>query len=162
MVYTALTKHPKGLRLLSLDGGGVRGIMGLVVLKELMRRVQKRKGLAEMPRPADYFELAGGTSTGGIMGIMLFRLRMSVDDTIKEYDAIAKQIFSPKFFGWDISRIPGASYFNNSKALVQDSRFDDRALSEAIDRVVVKYGLDENDKKLKGSASLQHEGSARM
>jgi patatin-like phospholipase/acyl hydrolase len=162
MVYNALTKHPKGLRLLALDGGGVRGIMGLVILRELMSRVQKRKNLPEMPRPADYFELAGGTSTGSIMGIMLFRLRMNVDDTIKEYDRIAKTIFSPKIYGWDISWIPGASYLNNSKALVQDSRFDAGSMSKAIDEVVEKFGLDEEDKRLKGNAPLQHDSGARM
>jgi patatin-like phospholipase/acyl hydrolase len=162
MVYQALTRHPNGKRLLALDGGGVRGIMGLVILKELMSRVQERKRLAEIPRPADYFELAGGTSTGGIMGIMLFRLRMTVDDTIKEYDRIAKTIFSPKFWGRDVSWIPGSRIFNNSKALVQDSRFDAASMSKAIDEVVEKYGLDENDKKLKGNAPLQHDGGARM
>ncbi|KIL85960.1 calcium-independent phospholipase a2-gamma [Fusarium avenaceum] len=162
MVYTAATRHPRGLRLLALDGGGVRGIMGLTVLKHLMERVRERKGLAETPRPSDYFELAGGTSTGGIMGIMLFRLRMSVDDTIKEYDRIAKTIFRPMFYGRDISWIPGASYLNNSKALVQDSRFDAGSMVKAIDEVVEKFGLDENDKKLKGNAPLQHERGARM
>ncbi|KAF4470437.1 Calcium-independent phospholipase A2-gamma [Fusarium albosuccineum] len=162
MVYTALTRHPKGLRLLALDGGGVRGIMGLVVLRELMLRVQKRKGLPEIPRPADYFELAGGTSTGGIMGIMLFRLRMTVDDTIAEYDRIAKDIFSPKIGGWNISWVPGSSYINNSKALFQDSRFDGASMSKAINEVVTRFGLDENDKKLGGNAPLQHEQGARM
>jgi hypothetical protein len=136
--------------------------MGLIILRELMHRVQKRKGLAEMPLPADYFELAGGTSTGGIMGIMLFRLRMSVDDTIAEYDRIAKIIFSPKFWGYDISWLPGAKRFNDSKALVQDSRFDAGSMSKAIDEVVEKFGLDENDKMLKGNAPLQHDGGARM
>jgi patatin-like phospholipase/acyl hydrolase len=162
MVYTAATKHPRGLRLLALDGGGVRGIMGLTVLKHLMERVRDRKGLSETPRPSDYFELAGGTSTGGIMGIMLFRLRMSVDDTIKEYDRIAKTIFRPMIYGHDISWIPGASYLNNSKALIQDSRFDAGSMVKAIDEVVEKFGLDENDKKLKGNAPLQHERGARM
>ncbi|KAM0431443.1 hypothetical protein ACHAPT_005420 [Fusarium lateritium] len=162
MVYAPLTRHAKGLRLLALDGGGVRGVMALESLKELMLRVKQRKGLAEIPRPADYFELAGGTSTGGIMGIMLFRLRMSVDDTIAQYDKIAQDIFSPSLFGRKISRIPGASYLNNSKALFQGNRFDGAALGRAVDDVVAKYGLDENDRTLKGNAPLQHEGGARM
>ncbi|RSL63175.1 hypothetical protein CEP54_005285 [Fusarium duplospermum] len=149
MVYVPITRHAKGLRLLSLDGGGVRGIMALEVLRELMLRVQKRKNLAEIPRPADYFELAGGTSTGGIMGIMLFRLRMSVDDTIAQYDKIAKEVFSPRLYGYNISWAPF-------------SRFDGGALSKAIDDVVEQYGLDENDRKLRGNAPLQHEGGARM
>lgn len=162
MVYAPITRHTKGLRLLALDGGGVRGIMALEVLRELMLRVQKRKGLAEIPRPADYFELAGGTSTGGIMGIMLFRLRMSVDDTITQYDKIAKDIFSPRLYGYNISWARFSSYLNSSKAVFSDSRFDGGALSKAIDDVVEKYGLDENDRKLKGNAPLQHEGGARM
>ncbi|KAJ4245722.1 hypothetical protein NW762_013846 [Fusarium torreyae] len=125
MVYTTVTKHPNGLRLLSLDGGGVRGIMGLVVLRELILRIQKRKGLNEMPRPADYFELAGGTSTGGIIGIMLFRLRITVDDTIAD-------------------------------------RFDAASISKAVHEVVEKYGLNKNDKKLKGNAPLQHKAGAQI
>ncbi|KAM0543963.1 hypothetical protein ACHAPJ_012058 [Fusarium lateritium] len=162
MVHNTLTKHPNGLRLLSLDGGGVRGILGLVVLRELMLRVQKKKGLTEMPRPADYFELAGGTSTGGIMGIMLFRLRMTVDDTIAEYDRIAKQIFTPKIGGVNISWVPFSNYINNSKAIIWSNRFDGASISKAVDEVVEKYGLDKNDKKLKGNAPLRHEEGARM
>jgi patatin-like phospholipase/acyl hydrolase len=98
MVYKPSTKHPNGARLLVLDGGGVRGIMALEVLDRLMKLVQERKGLAD-PRPADYFELAAGTSTGGIMSIMLFRLRMTAHDTILQYNRIAEEVFSPKIYG---------------------------------------------------------------
>lgn len=37
----------------------------LLILDEIMRRVQYDLGLTEMPRPCDYFDLIGGTSTGG-------------------------------------------------------------------------------------------------
>ncbi|KAM5369382.1 hypothetical protein ACJZ2D_008996 [Fusarium nematophilum] len=165
MVYLPATKHINGARLLALDGGGVRGIMALEVLKELMERVKKRKGLAKAPPPADYFELAAGTSTGGIMGIMLFRLRMTAQQTIDEYNRIAQTVFSPKIYGWNISRVLPtgvASFVNNSKTLVQSSRFDDASMKKAIDEVVEKYGLDDNDKKLRGDAPLQHSGGARV
>ncbi|KAM5354766.1 hypothetical protein ACJ41O_001412 [Fusarium nematophilum] len=165
MVYLPATKHINGARLLALDGGGVRGIMALEVLKELMERVKKRKGLAKAPPPADYFELAAGTSTGGIMGIMLFRLRMTAQQTIDEYNRIAQTVFSPKIYGWNISRVLPtgvASFVNNSKTLVQSSRFDDASMKKAIDEVVEKYGLDDNDKKLRGDAPLQHSGGARL
>lgn len=164
MVYTPTTRHPNGLRLLALDGGGVRGIVALVLLEELMKRVKDRKGLKEMPLPADYFELAGGTSTGGIIGIMLFRLRMTVGDTIKQYMKIGEAVFSPKVYGWNIGKILPvgvASFINNSKNIVQDSRFDDASLKKAIDDVVAEFGLDANDKKLKGDAPLLHSGAAR-
>ncbi|KAI8650049.1 PNPLA domain-containing protein [Fusarium sp. Ph1] len=164
MVYSPATKHPNGARLLALDGGGVRGVMALEVLAEVMDRVRRKKDLTEPCRPADYFELAAGTSTGGIIGIMLFRLRMTAEDAIKQYDVIASQVFSPKVYGWNIGWMPTflPSTINNSKTLVQSSRFDDASLKKAVDGVVEKFGLDENDRRLKGDAPLQHPGSARI
>ena len=47
------------------DGGGIRGVSMLLVLDEIMRRVQHDKRLASLPRPCEYFNLIGGTSTGG-------------------------------------------------------------------------------------------------
>ncbi|OTA07562.1 hypothetical protein A9Z42_0084570 [Trichoderma parareesei] len=165
MVYLPKTRHLNGVRLLALDGGGVRGVASLIILKEIMARVQARKGLKDECRPADYFELAAGTSTGGIIGIMLFRLRMTASEAISEYDEIAKEVFSPRLWGWDItSWMPNglASMINNSKTLVQSSRFDDKSLKKAIDRVVGKYGLDEEDRRLKGEAPLLHPNAGRM
>jgi patatin-like phospholipase/acyl hydrolase len=164
MVYTPATKHPNGARLLALDGGGVRGIVALELLNELMTRIKTRKQLETIPRPADYFELAAGTSTGGIIGIMLFRLRMTAKETIDEYDKIAAGVFSPKIYGFNIGRylpVKAASFINSSKNLVQSSRFDDADLRKAIDDVVGKYGLDENDRRLKGDAPLHHPEAGR-
>lgn len=31
----------------------------------IMRRLQKKTHLEELPRPCDYFDMIGGTSTGG-------------------------------------------------------------------------------------------------
>lgn len=164
MVYQPSTKHPNGARLLALDGGGVRGIMALEVLDDLMKRIQKRKGLAEVPRPADYFELAAGTSTGGIMGIMLFRLRMTAHDTIIQYNKIAEEVFCPKIYGFRINKFLGdtvAVWINNGKTIVKNSRFDDASMKTAIDKVVGEFGLDENDRELKGEAPLKHSDSGR-
>ncbi|KAL7814524.1 acyl transferase/acyl hydrolase/lysophospholipase [Trichoderma aethiopicum] len=165
MVYLPATRHLNGVRLLALDGGGVRGVASLIILKEIMARVQARKGLKDECRPADFFELAAGTSTGGIIGIMLFRLRMTASQAIDEYDEIAKEVFSPRLWGWNItSWMPNglASMINNSKTLVQSSRFDNKPLIKAIDRVVGKYGLDEKDRELKGMAPLLHPNAGRM
>ncbi|KAM0559847.1 hypothetical protein ACHAPJ_003795 [Fusarium lateritium] len=166
MVYTPTTKHANGARLLALDGGGVRGVMALEILNEVMERVRRKKGIPEEKpcRPADYFELAAGTSTGGIIGIMLFRLRMTAREAIDQYDVIASQVFSPKVYGYNIGWMPKfiSSTINNSKTLVHSSRFDDASLKKAVDEVVAKYGLDDNDRKLKGDAPLHHVGSGRM
>jgi uncharacterized protein len=52
------------LRVLSIDGGGIRGLVPALVLEELERRL-KAKGKTE-PLHA-YFDLIAGTSTGGIL-----------------------------------------------------------------------------------------------
>lgn len=151
-------KHPNGVRLLALDGGGVRGIASLVMLKKIMDRVRDRLNLGskEPCLPAEFFELAAGTSTGGIIGIMLFRLRMSADEAIIQYYKIAEQVFSPKIWGWNIGWLPGASYVNNGKLLFQRTRFDAEPLRKAVDSVVEEFGLDENDRRLKRDAPLFH------
>lgn len=66
----------------------------------------------ELPLPCDYFDLIGGTSTGGyvaasdvhmptkltitnrLIALMLGRLRMSVDEATKAYAALSDKIFS--------------------------------------------------------------------
>ena len=56
-----------GLCLLSLDGGGVRGLSTLYILKGLMTRLnheRRDKGLPAV-KSCDIFDLIGGTSTGG-------------------------------------------------------------------------------------------------
>jgi patatin-like phospholipase/acyl hydrolase len=46
------------LRLLCLDGGGVRGLSSLYILKQLMETIG-------VPKPCEFFDMIGGTSTGG-------------------------------------------------------------------------------------------------
>ena len=52
---------------ISLDGGGVRGLSSLYLLKGLMRKVNaKRRQIGkEEVLPRQLFDLIGGTSTGG-------------------------------------------------------------------------------------------------
>ena len=43
--------------------------------------------------PCHYVDYIAGTSTGGLIGIMLGRLRMSVDDCIEEYETLGGEVF---------------------------------------------------------------------
>ena len=51
--------------MLHADGGGIRGLSELLILQELMNRIKAHEQLEETPLPCDYFDLIGGTSTGG-------------------------------------------------------------------------------------------------
>jgi patatin-like phospholipase/acyl hydrolase len=60
----------RGIRLLALDGGGVRGLSSLQILDQLMTAINP----ASPPRPCDFFDLIGGTSTGGYVRLAELRL----------------------------------------------------------------------------------------
>jgi len=86
------------LRILSLDGGGVRGYSIFIQLQELMHRTfveihgraPKRE---EIPKPCEHFDLIGGTGTGGLVAIMLGRLRMDIETCKDVYVRMTRRVF---------------------------------------------------------------------
>ncbi|XWS25651.1 hypothetical protein CRYUN_Cryun27aG0086200 [Craigia yunnanensis] len=61
--------HGDLITVLSIDGGGIRGIIPGVILSYLESELQKLDG--EQARIADYFDVIAGTSTGGLVTTML-------------------------------------------------------------------------------------------
>jgi patatin-like phospholipase/acyl hydrolase len=61
-----------------------------MILKNLMEVINPRNP----PSPCEYFDMIGGTSTGGLIALMLGRLRMSVDECIDVYETMSKEVFS--------------------------------------------------------------------
>lgn len=57
------------ITVLSIDGGGIRGIIPATILRFLESELQKLDG--EDARIADYFDVISGTSTGGLVTAML-------------------------------------------------------------------------------------------
>ncbi|KAF2724288.1 FabD/lysophospholipase-like protein [Polychaeton citri CBS 116435] len=91
------TKGPP-LRILSLDGGGVRGYSIFIILQELMHRTfVEMEGRApkrhEIPKPCDHFDLIAGTGTGGLIAIMLGRLRLDIDTCKDVYVRMTRRVF---------------------------------------------------------------------
>ncbi|KAF2726462.1 FabD/lysophospholipase-like protein, partial [Polyplosphaeria fusca] len=114
------------LRLLALDGGGVRGLSALMILKQLMETVNPDAP----PKPCDYFDMIGGTSTGGLIAVMLGRLKMSIDECIDAYLALSERVFQKKRHRVTV------------KGKVQ-GRFDSSELAQAIQEVIKQQGLQE-------------------
>ncbi|KAK3896647.1 acyl transferase/acyl hydrolase/lysophospholipase, partial [Staphylotrichum tortipilum] len=115
------------LRLLALDGGGVRGMSSLMILRRLMAAVDPDAP----PKPCDYFDMIGGTSTGGVIAIMLGRLRMTIDECIDAYTTLSDRVFEKKSYRVDI------------KGKLQ-GRFDSAALELAVKNILVSRGLGED------------------
>lgn len=59
--------HAGALLIPIADGGGVRGLSSLYILRSIMERVNKerKKELKDDIKPCDLFDLICGTSTGG-------------------------------------------------------------------------------------------------
>ncbi|XP_045819862.1 patatin-like protein 2 [Trifolium pratense] len=59
----------KLVTILSIDGGGIRGLIPAVIIEFLESQLQELDG--EDARIADYFDVISGTSTGGLVTAML-------------------------------------------------------------------------------------------
>ncbi|KAK4239690.1 hypothetical protein C8A03DRAFT_13946 [Achaetomium macrosporum] len=118
----------EAINLLSLDGGGVRGVSSLVILDEIMTKIRDMYGLAEVPKPCEFFHMMAGTSTGGLIAIMLGRLRMSTKEALQAYDECAAKIFSSK----------------NRKTWSLTERFRATALQQVVETLVKERGMGED------------------
>ncbi|KAE8398635.1 acyl transferase/acyl hydrolase/lysophospholipase [Aspergillus pseudonomiae] len=80
------------LRILSLDGGGIRGLSSLYILQNLMDKISHLEGRDGI-KPYEYFDVIVGTSTGGLIAVMLGMLHMDIPACISQYTEIAPNIF---------------------------------------------------------------------
>jgi uncharacterized protein len=61
----------KPRRLLALDGGGIRGVMSLEILRKIEQDLATATGKGTSFRLGDFFDYIGGTSTGAIIAAAL-------------------------------------------------------------------------------------------
>nr|CAB3490325.1 unnamed protein product [Digitaria exilis] len=115
--------NAKYITVLSIDGGGVRGIIPATILVQLEAELRELDG--PEARIADYFDVIAGTSTGGLIAAML-ATPPDKEKKRKQFDALAikefykentKNIFPPdlwhKFLELDSWLISGPKYDGN-------------------------------------------------
>lgn len=110
-VTNAATFPPYGnnVSILSIDGGGIRGLIVAIILCFLESELQKLDG--QNTRIADYFDLVAGTSTGGLIAIMLTapnkdkRPMFTAKEILEFYIRESPKIFpqSSNVFGWPLT-----------------------------------------------------------
>ena len=91
----SLAEHfadPGPKRILALDGGGLRGILTLGILKQIEDTLRKKHGNDQAFCLCDYFDLISGTSTGAIIAATL-AIGWSVDDITKKYFELGARVF---------------------------------------------------------------------
>jgi patatin-like phospholipase/acyl hydrolase len=118
---------PGRLKILSLDGGGFRGLSSLIMLQTVFNML---KDNLESPqpdlKPCDFFDLIAGTSTGGIIALMLGRMRMSIEECIETYSKLGEEIFGKQ------------------QGFPHEELFDASRLEEAVQRIVESTTDDKN------------------
>ena len=105
-------------RILALDGGGLRGILSLGVLRRVEALLRERHGKDPAFRLCHYFDLIAGTSTGAIIAAALAR-GMSVDEVVGHYEQLGREVFCKDWFRRGILR----------------ARYDEAALVSNLKRV---------------------------
>jgi len=109
------------VRILAIDGGGIRGVIPAIVLAEIERRSGRRT--------AELFDLIAGTSTGGILACGLTRPaeggapQFTAADLIGLYESEGPEIFHRSL----LKRVKSVEAF-------LDERYDDTGLNAALRR----------------------------
>jgi patatin-like phospholipase/acyl hydrolase len=73
------------VRILALDGGGVRGLSSLLILKDLAPRLQSmatKTHEKQYHRPCNLFDMICGSGTGGLIAMMLGKMGMVYSATL--------------------------------------------------------------------------------
>ncbi|MCJ1359612.1 MAG: hypothetical protein MMC33_009614 [Icmadophila ericetorum] len=162
----------RSYNLLSLDGGGIRGYLELLVLKTLMeyvgeaeeeldsearhsyhpesgpenvRQALSNGGQIDPARrylPCHYFDYIGGSSTGGLIAILLGRFRMSVPDCIEEYMTLGDEVFgNPRTFNTLRFKIGNRAKYDTTKL--------ERVFQDVTERRSEKIDESHNDSRVK-------------
>lgn len=108
----------------------------LIILQELMYRAYvetegKPPKRDEIPKPCEYFDLIAGTGTGGLIAIMLGRLRLDIETCMDVYVRMTKKVFETD------KTIAGIPY--------KQTLFKASKLEEAIKQCVAEHTVYEDE-----------------
>ncbi len=136
-------------RILSIDGGGLRGIVPLIILREIEKRTGKRAH--------ELFDMMVGTSTGGLISSCLTIRKSkdsvdpmySVEDLIKMYSDYAHVIFPTrtavgKIFS-KVTNLWHPEFSDKGIKEVLNKFIGDQKISESLHPIIVPtYDLSSN------------------
>lgn len=126
-------------KVLSIDGGGIRGIIPAIILKEIEKRTQKRIW--------QLFDLIAGTSTGGFLAMILTMpnpenktvARYDMEEIINMYRVDGKNIFHEPFLQrlTDLDDLLRPKYPFEGKEKVAKKYLQDTALKDALTNIFI-------------------------
>lgn len=114
----------------------MRGLSALIILDYIMKMLGDMRG-ARL-EPWQEFDMIAGTSTGGLIAIMLGRLRMSVADCIKAYKDLSQNVFTPRH---RIGNVAGKTV----DFLKAKGKFRSEPLEECVKQMLRAHNLPEQE-----------------
>jgi patatin-like phospholipase/acyl hydrolase len=128
------------IRMLSIDGGGIRGIIPATIMIYLEKQIRKETK-NENAKVGEYFDMISGTSTGGILACLYLtpespgstKAKYTAEEALKLYLNHGTEIFSKKF--WERIthyKMWNENYKADSLQKLLDNFFGDTKLSELI------------------------------
>ncbi|KAK4446666.1 acyl transferase/acyl hydrolase/lysophospholipase [Podospora aff. communis PSN243] len=130
-VLIRMKPRSSGVRALTLDGGGIRGIVELEVLKCIER------ALGGSLRIQSFFDLIVGTSAGGLVALGLGEMNWSVAECIDHFERLCKTMFTPRL-GAKLAIVgPIVGGFHHSR---YETKPMERALKEVFSESRLLFG----------------------
>jgi uncharacterized protein len=121
-------------KMLSIDGGGIRGIIPATVLDYIERKVE---------RPiAELFDVIAGTSTGGIIALGLTcpgedgRPKFTAEEVVALYEQNGPKIFPHEIFG-RVRQLVDEKYSDAGLEAVLNDELGEARLKDAMTSVIV-------------------------
>ena len=128
------------VRILSIDGGGIRGIIPARIVVHIEEEIQRITG-NERAKIGEYFDMIAGTSTGGILACLYLtpdipgqnKAKYSAQQALELYVRHGERIFARDF--WErikYYKIWNEQYPADRLQLLLDEYFGDTLLSQLI------------------------------
>ncbi|KAG8179373.1 hypothetical protein JTE90_012071 [Oedothorax gibbosus] len=113
-----------GIKILSIDGGGTRGIMAI----EILRQLEATTGL----RVHQLFDLVCGVSSGAILGLLLGGLHLTLDEVETMYRKLSNEVFQQSTI-WGTGRLMWSHAYYDTTAWVNvlKKNFDEKLMIDS-------------------------------
>ncbi|WP_395460206.1 patatin-like phospholipase family protein [Wolbachia endosymbiont (group B) of Myelois circumvoluta] len=119
--------------ILSVDGGGIRGIIPAIILAEIESRTKKPI--------SQIFDLMAGTSTGGIVVAGLCKsnkLQYSANDLVELYQEYGAYIFQSSFWRKSIaSWLSGSQYSYRNMEFILNKYFGESTMADVASNLLL-------------------------
>ncbi len=134
----------KKIRILSLDGGGIRGVITATIIEHIENKLKEISNNSGA-RISDYFDMIVGTSTGGILSCIYLtpdknnKAKYSASQALEFYSGLGYKIFNAsKYRGMSFRKLFNATMYNQKKIeSIFKIYFNDLKMHELIKPCIV-------------------------